>query len=302
MFIVTEYAALTSQISKMRKFKYTEGLANSMSFTIENTELEIVDSYKYLGTYFSQSRSFLKARKHILEQAKKAMHLLRMRIRNLYLPVDLQLKLFDHTVLPIMTYACEVWGYENCGMLESIHTQFLRSILRARKSTPTYMLYGELGRYPIEIEIKCRMINFWNRLLSGKQTKLAYLFYQKLRSTPSINSRWISKIQEILTESGRPDIWQHENTNPNLTMFIRQNLRDRFIQLWNSKLEQSSKGTNYKLFKDSINLEPYVLRLPGNSYTYFAKFRTGNHRFPCERGRWLNRHFSVTADLRICKM
>ena len=261
---------------------------NSMSFTIENTELEIVDSYKYLGTYFSQSRSFLKARKHILEQAKKAMHLLRMRIRNLYLPVDLQLKLFDHTVLPIMTYACEVWGYENCGMLESIHTQFLRSILRARKSTPTYMLYGELGRYPIEIEIKCRMINFWNRLLSGKQTKLAYLFYQKLRSTPSINSRWISKIQEILTESGRPDIWQHENTNPNLTMFIRQNLRDRFIQLWNSKLEQSSKGTNYKLFKDSINLEPYVLRLPGNSYTYFAKFRTGNHRFPCERGRWLN--------------
>ena len=124
------------------------------------------------------------------------------------------------------------------------------------------MLYGELGRYPIEIEIKCRMINFWNRLLSGKQAKLAYLFYQKLRSTPSINSRWISKIQEILTESGRPDIWQHENTNPNLTMFIRQNLRDRFIQLWNSKLEQSSKGTNYKLFKDSINLEPYVLRLP----------------------------------------
>ena len=175
---------------------------DSMSFTIENTELEIVVSYKYLGTYFSQSQSFLKARKHVFEQAKKAMHLLRMRIRNLYLPVDLQLKLFDHTVLPIMTNACEVWGYENCGMLESIHTHFLRSILRARKSTPTYMLYGELGRYPIEIEIKCRMINFRNQLLSGKQTKLAYLFYQKLRSTPSINSRWISKIQEILTESG----------------------------------------------------------------------------------------------------
>ena len=71
-------------------------------------------------------------------------------------------------------------------------------------------------------------------------------------------------------------------------MFIRQNLKDRFIQLWNSKLEQSSKGTNYKLFKDSINLEPYVLRLPGNSYTYFAKFRTGNHRVSCERRRWLN--------------
>ena len=41
------------------------------------------------------------------------MHLLFVRVNNLNLPIDLQLKLFDNTVLPILTYACEVWGYED---------------------------------------------------------------------------------------------------------------------------------------------------------------------------------------------
>lgn len=46
------------------------------------------------------------------------------RIKTLYLPVDLQLKLFDQKIMPILTYWCEVWGVENCGMFELIHTQF----------------------------------------------------------------------------------------------------------------------------------------------------------------------------------
>lgn len=84
-----------------------------------------------------------------------------MRVKIFFLPVDLQLKLFDHTILPILTYACEIWGYESYGILEAIHTQFLRSILHVRKSTPLYMIYAELGRYPIKLHVKGRMVNFW---------------------------------------------------------------------------------------------------------------------------------------------
>ena len=32
--------------------------------------------------------------------------------RKLELPMDIQLDLFDKPILPIMTYGCEVWGYE----------------------------------------------------------------------------------------------------------------------------------------------------------------------------------------------
>ena len=94
--------------------------------------------------FFSKSRSFLNCRKHVVEQARKAMHLLFCRINNFHLPIDLQLKLFDHTVVPILTYACEIWGFESLDIIENVHTEFLRKITKLRKSTPLYMIYAEL--------------------------------------------------------------------------------------------------------------------------------------------------------------
>ena len=100
-----------------------------VQFNIGNQEIEIVDSYKYIGVLFTQTCSFLRARKHIVQQAKKAMILLFTRINNLDIPIDLQLKLFDQTVVPILTYACEVWGYENLDMIEKVQNDFLRRIM-----------------------------------------------------------------------------------------------------------------------------------------------------------------------------
>jgi hypothetical protein len=39
------------------------------------------------------------------------------------------------------------------------------------------MIYGELGRYPLEIDIKSRIISFWAKLLSGKELKLSKIIY-----------------------------------------------------------------------------------------------------------------------------
>jgi hypothetical protein len=33
------------------------------------------------------------------------------------------------------------------------------------------MIYGELGLFPIEIDVKLRMISYWARLLTGKKKK-----------------------------------------------------------------------------------------------------------------------------------
>ena len=79
-----------------------------------NNDIEIIKVYKYLGVVFSSTGSFLRnARKHIAEQVKKAMYIIFRRINNLNLPLDLRLKLFDHTVMPILCYASEIFGFEN---------------------------------------------------------------------------------------------------------------------------------------------------------------------------------------------
>ena len=82
---------------------------NKFQYYLNETEIKITDKYKYLGIYFTSNGSFLTARKHLTEQAKTAMNLLYIRIYNLDLPVDLQIKLFEHTIIPILTYGCEVW-------------------------------------------------------------------------------------------------------------------------------------------------------------------------------------------------
>ena len=186
---------LRVNINKTKVLIFGARRTNSYSFHLGDNVIEITDKYKYLGIYFSQSRSFLNARKHIVEQAKKAMHLLYCRTNNLNLPVDLQLKLFDHTVLPILTYACEIFSFGNLDMLEKVHTDFLRKISKSKRSTLLYMLYAELGRYPLEIIIKTRTIGFWTRILLGKQSKLSYLMYQVLNTGDITRFKWISKFE-----------------------------------------------------------------------------------------------------------
>lgn len=69
-----------------------------IQFIFGDQVVEITAKYKYLRIYFSQSRSFPNARKHIDEQFKKLSIYYFYRFNDLQLPRDLQSKLFDHTV------------------------------------------------------------------------------------------------------------------------------------------------------------------------------------------------------------
>ena len=169
-------------------------------FKIGINKIEIIDDYKYLGVCFSKTRSFLKARKSLIDCAKKAMFALRVKIRNLDIPIDLQLKLFDHTVLPILLYGSEIWGFENTDMIEKVHLDFLKRILKVKKSTPSCFVYGELGRYPLEIDIKCRIINFWFKIVNGKQNKLSNIMFKLLlhdKETGFYNHKWILHVEKF---------------------------------------------------------------------------------------------------------
>ena len=149
------------------------------------------------------------------------MYLLFTRANNLDLPINHQQKLFDKTVLPILTIGSEIWGFENLDIIERIHTDFLRRISKCRKSTPKYILYAEMGRYPIEITIKHRMLSFWARLVTEKTSKLAYNIYLFMMKSPEVDCKWINHIQCILDNSCRHDIWERQPTAVNLSSIGR---------------------------------------------------------------------------------
>ena len=107
-------------------------------------------------------------------------------------------------------------------MIERVHIEFLRKITRVRKSTFKYMIYGEVGRFLLDIMIKQRMLSFGTRMLTNKHTKLSYKTYKYLLNSPQINSKWIVLGQTILNNAGRQDIWLNHYKSTKVDKKINQ--------------------------------------------------------------------------------
>ena len=62
-----------------------------------------------------------------------------------------------------------MYGFEDLNIIEKVHNDVLRKLIGARKSTPSYIICGVFGRYPLEITVTTRMLSLWNHMLMGKK-------------------------------------------------------------------------------------------------------------------------------------
>ena len=82
-----------------------------------------------------------------------------------------------------------------------------------------------------------------------------------MRASDGMHSNWVLKIQRIFEECGRPVLWLNQLCNHYCSKMIKSVLQAQFLQTWSTKLESSLKGLNYRLFKDSINLESFFYQI-----------------------------------------
>ena len=170
---LSDYFKLWKMIVNASKTKiiifYGGKIRNKPLFKIIIESIDVVDEYIYLGTTFCCNGSFKKAIMKQISQAKGAMFRLAQRLN---LPIDIVVELYDQSVLPILLYGSEIWGFSDISAIEVIYIHFFRSILKLNKSTANCMVYGELGKCCIMNSIKERMVIFWSRLVTSKQTKI----------------------------------------------------------------------------------------------------------------------------------
>ncbi len=180
-----------------------------LKFIFYDMELELVHNFRYLGVIINFNGSFKLAITELKKQASRAMYALIGKCRKLGLPIDLQLELFDRMMVSIMLYGCEVWGPENCIETEKLHLKVLKHILGVHARTTSNMVYGELGRFSLEIQFKKRMTGYWGRLIIGKESKLCKVIYDQLLylfNDDEYKAKWLTTIKSILEECSTAEV------------------------------------------------------------------------------------------------
>ena len=92
--------------------------------------------------------------------------------------------------------------------------------------------------------------------------------------------KWASEIRNILSINGFLYVWENQGVK-NECAFLRsfeQRLKDQFLQVWKSKIDESSKLSFYKQIKVHLCLERYLDILKINKFRNgLASFRVSCH-------------------------
>lgn len=262
-----------------------------------NVVIEQVDSYVYLGVLLHRNGKFNHTQKKLADQGSKALYNLLSVIRNNFLPAEQKCDLFDSMVVPVLLYGSEIWGFHKATEVEYVQNKFFRYILNVNKSAPNDVLYGELGRFPLCIKRKERILKYWVKLLENPHSIMYNVYLLLVSDANSGKVNWASNIRDILINLGFPHYWYcHDVSCINIAL-LQQRLYDQFIQQWYNSIESSSKLVLYKQFKQYFQYECYLdLNINQKFVNMLAKFRCGNLKLNIETGRYT----SVPRHCRLC--
>ena len=165
---------------------------------IYGKELEIVNSYVYLGFLFTTILILNQSVTHLAK--KKGGKTASFDVIPAYRRLDPKtkdtfFKIFDTQIQPVLLYAVEVWGTSFVNSpVEKVYTYVCKNLLGVSKRTPNIMAYGEIGRYPPYITCYIRVLKYWFHMLhmsNDRILKQAYLMLKNLDEQGKVN--WASK-------------------------------------------------------------------------------------------------------------
>ena len=183
-----------SQVVIFRKGGY---IAAREKWFYDGTKLKIVNHYKYLGIIFSTALTFSYALKDMSDRARKGvLGILRLLWRLGEQCPKLFFKLFDCQIQPMLTYGSEVWGImADNSIIERVHLFAIKRFLNVSTRTPSALIYGESGRYPLYVHTYTRCIKYWLNLVRMPDSRLPSRSYRMLYDLHYKNkNNWVSYV------------------------------------------------------------------------------------------------------------
>jgi hypothetical protein len=291
--------------TKVMIFKKGGRLQENLNFYFNDSIVEIVNKFSYLGIVLTTGGSFMEAQDTLAGQALKAIYKMD---KYLYKFTDISVKhkveLFDKLILPILNYGSEIWGFNQGKSVERIHMHFCKRILGVKKNTQNDFIYGELGRMPLQNMRYYNIIKFWIKLLLSDENKYSRKIYlllkQDITDNPS-RKNWCSFLRDLLCILGFHEVWLFQTIgDPKLFLInVKQRLKDQFLQNWSGRLNDSSRAIFYRYISNH-RFQPYLNYLSVRKFRVcMSRLRVCSHRLFIETGRW-TRPVSTPISERKC--
>ena len=159
-------------------------------------------------------------------------------------------RLFDKLVSSVILYASETWGFHVSLAVEKVQLKFCKWLLKVPNCTTNEMVYGELGRFPMLINRKIRILKYWVKIVNGKACPLVKQMYNVLYCVTLSDKRVInsaSLVKSLIISLGFGLVWT-EQFVANEFYFItlcKQRLCDQYIQQWFGIISQMSSCMLY---------------------------------------------------------
>ena len=299
---------LKVNVDKTKVMIFEKGRNTFVDIYFDGTKLELVASFKYLGLTFFKNGKWYRSQKIISQYGTFALHRLQCLFKNVFISIKEQIKLFDSLVASVLNYGSEVWGYDKWRDIDIVHNKFCRYILCVKKSTNVDAMYGDLGRLPLNVFRKLRMIKYWIRIVENYDSnsllcKTYDMMYQEViqgRANINVSYNWAAQIKHILDESDFTYVWNNQfDVLPNF-LSIKQRIIDQYMQLWSSNINESYKLNWYRFFKNNFSLQTETYLNCINNCKFrnaLCKFRLSAHSLEIETGRYN----ATPLEQRICK-
>ena len=280
------------------------GKAPSLEFQYKGENLEVVNSYKYLGTIINRTGTFKLNDVYLKNKGLKARYAITRTI-GIDCKVSLSIKLFQQMVEPILLYNCEVaqayipatWDQDKFRKkmwddreTDKVLKGFLRSILGVNKKSVVVGLRGETGKFPLSLNIYTQVIKYWIRLLSTESTLLQEAHLDNVERIKKGQQCWLTPVIYILKICGTDqiDIMEICKNKHAFLKHIKDRLKELYQEEWKSERRNKIDGklSFYWEVKRNFQFEGYLDKIQRNDRKEITKLRLSAHKFPIEVMRY----------------
>ena len=208
-------------------------------------------------------------------------------------------KLFDAGVLSILNYGAEIWGYGNFSKCDNVINRAMRYFLGVHKFAPTAGLYGDMAWLSLKFSRYISMLRFWNILIKMENTRLAKRVFLWCHDNP--DNTYCEDIRKISECINMIEVYNNKMT------FSIDDVTDRCRVMMTTELQYElqtkPKLRTYKIFKNCLTVEPYVLyHGPKWTRSICAQFRMGILPLHMETGRYKTVTDQETGRIRSMKV